>query len=67
MDQTHTTRFRDLSVGQSFDWIDDCRIGSNSFYLRCSKRSTRTYTDSTGMVHRVGSINANVYHVDTRD
>ena len=55
--------FRNLAVGQTFDWIDDKAIGSNSFFLRCTKTGPRTYRDSQGFDHRVGTINAKVFHV----
>ena len=55
-------KFRDLKIGETFDWIKPNSI-YNSFYKRCVKTGTRTYTDSDGQKHRVGSINANVCHV----
>ena len=60
----HTqTRFRDLRIGDSFDFIDYSRVGYNSFFLTCTKTTARTYTDETGVKHRIGSINAMVFHV----
>ena len=53
-------KFRDLKIGDSFDWIGPKHP---SFFLRCTKLSKRIYQDSTGYVHQVGSINAEVYHV----
>jgi hypothetical protein len=55
-------KFRDLQVGSTFDWISP-NHSFNSFFLRCKKLSARKYNDSTGQDHRVGSINAEVYHV----
>ena len=59
------TKFRDLAIGQTFDWVNE---GSrfNSFFKRCVKLSKRTYTTVEGESEprpmRVGSINANVFH-----
>lgn len=57
-----TKLFRDLKIGQSFDWIGPDRM-LNSFYLRCVKTGPRTYVDERGRAHRVGSVNAKVYHI----
>jgi hypothetical protein len=59
-------KFRDLDLLDSFDFVGPDRL-LNSFYLRCIKTGPRTYNDETGVRHRVGSINATVYHVDGRD
>lgn len=60
-------KFRDLGVGQSFDFIGpDPTL--NSFYARCVKLSTRTYaalpSDGDVPPMEVGSINCEVYHVE---
>ena len=55
-------KFRDLGIGQGFDWVDDDNP-ANSFYLRCFKISPRRYRDAKGIVHTVGTINAQVFHV----
>ena len=57
-------KFRDLAIGQSFDFIDDSHPTWNSFYERCAKTGTRTYRSESGTDHRVGSINAAVFHVE---
>lgn len=60
------TRFRDLAIGQTFDFINDNNRMWNSFYRRCIKTSTRKYQTIDGepvMQLRVGSVNAKVYHV----
>lgn len=57
-------KFRDLNIGDSFDWINDASI-YNSFFLRCVKISTRKYRDERGTEHRVGNVSAPVYHVET--
>jgi hypothetical protein len=59
-----STLFKHIFVGTSFDWINDANPSFNSFYLRCVKTSTRTYVDSNGSRHRVGSVNAQVHHVE---
>jgi len=55
-------KFKQLSIGQSFDFINDEKPSYNSFFKKCIKISPRKYTDSDGMTHSVGSINANVFH-----
>lgn len=57
--------FRELYVGQSFDWIDDANPSHVSFWGRCEKKSERTYTrwGHSTPVYRVGTINATVFHV----
>jgi hypothetical protein len=56
-------KFRDLKIGQSFDFISP-NIGYNSFFHRCKKLTMRKYQDiSNNQILRVGSINAEVYHV----
>lgn len=63
-------KFSDLSIGETFDFIDDEHPTWNSFYKRCVKLTTRTYTTVEGEGEprpmRVGSINAKVYHVKLR-
>ncbi len=56
--------FKDLIIGQSFDFIDDAAKDSttNSFFKRCTKTSARKYT-ADGLIHKVGTINCSVYHV----
>jgi hypothetical protein len=56
------TKFRDLPIGETFDFVSPDRM-MNSFYKRCTKISARRYRDDTGTMHRVGSINAAVYHI----
>jgi hypothetical protein len=55
-------KFKDLEIGQLFDWIDDVRRDDH-FYQLCWKVGKRTYADEHGTRHTVGSINANVFHV----
>ena len=57
--------FAQLSIGDTFDFIDMSRPMFNSFYRRCVKTSTRKYEtiDAPVMQCRVGSVSARVYHV----
>jgi hypothetical protein len=64
------TLFRDLQVGDSFDFIGQVRR-FGSFYERCTKVAPRTYTwfhpERHGVIRsRVGSINCKVYHVERK-
>ena len=55
-------KFRDLTIGQSFDFISDNR-SLNSFYDRCIKTSARQYQSlESATVYTIGSINAAIYH-----
>jgi hypothetical protein len=60
-------KFRDLAIGQSFDFIGPDRM-LNSFYSTCRKISARIYEwqldDGRWKQGCVGSLDANVYHVD---
>lgn len=59
------TKFRELEIGDMFDFIGPNRM-LNSYHTRCIKLSPRTYGPIDGDDHdkmRVGSINAEVYHV----
>ena len=56
-------KFRDLSIGDRFDWISDSNIGGNSFFRSCQKVSSRCYQDDAGYKYEVGSINAIIGHV----
>ena len=56
-------KFKELSLEQSFDFINDDTPGYNSFFKRCTKISNRKYEDDYGVTHTIGSINADVYHV----
>ncbi len=58
-------KFRELAIGQTFDWVNPDRVGYNSYFKRCIKTGARSYEDvSNGDKMRVGSINAAVFHVD---
>lgn len=61
---TRQIHFQDLANGDTFDFVSP-NLSLNSFSERCVKLSARRYRSlETGLVHRVGSINANVYHVE---
>ena len=60
-------RFKDLSIGDTFDWISPDTM-RNSFFLPCKKISARRYQAiNHGMIYTVGSIHAYVYHCDEHD
>lgn len=66
MESNHT--FADLSIGATFDWINDQAPGRNSYFERCVKCGPRSYqairTDvPAGPRMRVGSTRARVFHV----
>jgi len=61
-------KFKDLAVGQRFDFINDGAKGYftfNSFRDRCAKISARKYCslDRAMPDMQVGSVNVIVYHV----
>lgn len=65
------TQFRDLAIGDTFDWIADTDTRMfKSYFKRCVKLSARTYTAVEGETEPrpmpVGSINAEVFHVEAR-
>lgn len=55
--------FNEMPIGTRFDFIDDKNPQYTSFFLACMKTGKRTYVDSLGGMHRVGTINAAVYHI----
>jgi hypothetical protein len=57
-------KFRDVALGQWFDFIGPDRM--NSFYLRCRKTGLNAYVDEFGNQHRVGCRSCNVYHISDR-
>jgi hypothetical protein len=61
-------KFRELAIGQTFDFIGPDRY--NSFYEPCKKISTRKYKYPTGKpkpfdfyIASVGSLDAEVFNV----
>ena len=58
-------QFRDLSIGTTFDFIDDAHPTWASFYDKCRKVSARAYVSlKTGTQYKIGSISAKVYHIE---
>jgi len=58
-------RFRELSVGDTFDFIEDeTNPHINSFFYRCRKTGTRTYETLNGDPHTVETVNCKVFHVE---
>ena len=56
--------FKRLSVGDTFDFINDAAPRSNSFFERCTKISARRYRTASGMRSVVGTTSVVVYHVE---
>ena len=57
-------RFRELKVGDQFDFISPNRI-VNSYFERCVKISPRCYTAvGAVVVMRVGTVDVDVHHVE---
>ena len=59
-----TRSFKNLRVGETFDWVDEQHPSFNSFFKPCVKTSIRTYTDFDGVKHQVSSIKSKVFHVN---
>jgi hypothetical protein len=59
------TKFRELTIGSTFDFVDDANLHHNSYYQRCVKTGTRTYESLEAVPSKmhVGSIDAQVFHV----
>lgn len=58
MAQNTRIKFRDLAVGDTFDWVNPAAPAQNSFYDYCLKTGARTYENETGRKFTVGSIDA---------
>lgn len=57
-------KFRDLTIDQSFDFVDPENFTQVSFWKRCVKTSGRTYTCiETGVRYTVGSIDCKVFNL----
>lgn len=60
-------RFRQLSIGDRFDFIGPESL-YNSFFATCTKTSARGYewagVDGAPLRSKVGTINVRVYHVE---
>ncbi len=63
---SNSMRFRDLKIGDTFDFVDDSKPGYNSFFKKCVKISDRKYRDSDGQEYIIGSQNAKVFHVNEK-
>jgi hypothetical protein len=53
--------FNQLPIGTRFDFISGTSF--DSFFLACMKTGPRSYVDSMGMKHRVGSVGAKIYNI----
>jgi len=49
-------KFKEIPIGGHLDFVSE-RIGYNSFFLECVKIGSRKYKDSSGNVHKIGSVN----------
>jgi len=56
-------KFKELNIGDTFDFIDYDHPEWNSFFERCTKISARKYDAVTISGLEVGTINVNVFHV----
>ena len=64
-------KFKELAIGQEFDWVNPDPNARNSFFARCVKVSARKYKaiDPKGdemkgfPYYTVGSVNADVFNV----
>ena len=56
-------KFRDLAIGDTFDFIGPDRM-FNSFYARCCKVSSRGYRDDKLNRYQVGTVDCEVFHVN---
>ena len=60
-----TAKFKNLSIGDTFDFVDPTMIGYNSFFDRCVKVSARKYQSvDTKLVYQVGTVHVQVFNVD---
>lgn len=63
------TTFKQLSVGDTFDFIDPSKPSRNSFFERCVKTGPRTYECAEDEAKarygkmRVGTVNVEVFNV----
>jgi hypothetical protein len=56
--------FKDLHIGQTFDFVDPDNITYNSFFMPCKKLSATRYVDTNWDEHKIGSVKAKVFHVN---
>jgi hypothetical protein len=60
-------QFRDLAIGDTFDFIDEQNPTHNSFFDTCVKTTARGYKSlSTDKQYVIGRISAKVFHVNKR-
>jgi len=53
--------FKEIPIGTRFDFISGTSF--DSFFHSCMKTGPRSYVDSIGRNHKVGSVSAKVYHI----
>jgi hypothetical protein len=54
--------FRDLKIGQTFDFVNEDDIQHVSFFIKCRKVGIRKYT-AKDYTHEIGEMDCKVYHV----
>lgn len=57
--------FKQLHIGQVFDFVNPTPGAYNSFFKRCVKISDRKYVCSDGYEHRVGTTSVHVFNVSS--
>jgi hypothetical protein len=53
--------FKQIPIGTRFDFISGNHF--DSFFLACMKTGPRSYVDSIGRVHKVGSVDVKIYNI----
>ncbi len=60
-------KFKDLEIGEEFDFIAPNNTGYNSFFDRCRKISERRYISIySGGQYCIGTANCEVFNVTKR-
>ena len=59
------TMFKELLIGDTFDFVDPDNRTLNSFFKRCEKTSERGYRDLGDIAkYQVGTIRCKVFNVE---
>lgn len=61
-------KFKELRNGDTFDFVDDNKPETNSFFRVCRKIGPRRYCEALdpSKTYMIGTTTANVYHVNER-
>jgi hypothetical protein len=58
-------KFKELSIGDTFDFINDEEPHLNSFFARCTKTGPRTYSAGQRQyIYKVRTVHVAVFHVE---